>query len=47
MPRGVFVGIGGAEFSFGEELSAAVAAGLATFAAALADEIRRLSADEP
>jgi hydrogenase maturation protease len=47
LPRGVFVGIGGAEFGFGERLSPAVAAGLAAYAATLADEIRRLSADEP
>lgn len=43
LPRGVFVGIGGAEFGFGERLSAPVAAGLPAFAAALADEIRRLA----
>ncbi len=47
LPRGVFVGIGGAEFGFGEGLSAPVAAGLATFAATLANEIRRLAAGEP
>ena len=45
--RGSFVGIGGAEFGFGEGLSAPVAAGLAGFAAALADEIRRLAAVWP
>jgi Ni,Fe-hydrogenase maturation factor len=45
MPRGVFVGIGGAEFGFGEGLSAAVAAALPGFAATLADEIRNLAAD--
>ena len=45
--RGSFVGIGGTEFGFGERLSAPVAAGLATFAATLADEIRRLAADKP
>lgn len=45
MPRGVFVGIGGAQFEFGEGPSAAVAAGLATFASTLADEIRRLAAN--
>jgi hydrogenase maturation protease len=43
MLRGVFVGIGGAGFGFGERLSAPVAAGLPAFAAALADEIRRLA----
>jgi Ni,Fe-hydrogenase maturation factor len=43
LPRGVFVGIGGAEFDFGERLSPLVAAGLASFAATLADEIRRLA----
>lgn len=42
-PRGVFVGLGGEEFGFGEGLSKAVAAGLPAFVAALADEIRRLS----
>ena len=39
--RGSFVGIGGAEFGFGEGLSPAVAAGLPAFIAALAAEIRR------
>ena len=43
--RGSFVGIGGAEFGFGERLSPAVAAGLPAFAAALADEIRRLAVE--
>ena len=48
MPRGVFVGIGGAEFGFGEGVSAPVAAGLAAFTATLAKEIRRLAGeDEP
>ncbi len=42
-PRGVFVGIGGAEFGFGEGLSPAVEAGLPAFAAVLAREIRRLA----
>jgi hydrogenase maturation protease len=42
-PRGSFVGVGGAEFGFGERLSAPVAAGLPAFVAALADEIRRLA----
>jgi hydrogenase maturation protease len=42
--RGVFVGIGGAEFGFGEELSPEVAAGLPALTAALEAEIRRLSA---
>lgn len=46
LPRGVFVGIGGVEFGFGERLSPLVAAGLAAFAATLADEIRRLAADK-
>lgn len=45
LPRGSFVGIGGAEFGFGEELSAAVQSGLPAFAATLADEIRRLAAE--
>ncbi len=41
--RGVFVGIGGTEFGFGDELSPAVAAGLPAFTAALAQEINRLA----
>ena len=45
LPRGVFVGIGGARFGFGEELSPVVAAGLAAFASTLADEIRRLATE--
>jgi hydrogenase maturation protease len=45
LPRGSFVGIGGAEFGFGEGLSAPVAAGLPAFVTALADEIRRLAPD--
>ena len=45
LPRGSFVGIGGAEFGFGEGLSAPVAAGLPAFVTALAREIRRLAAD--
>lgn len=45
MPRGVFVGIGGAEFGFGQAPSGPVAAGLAVFTATLADEIRRLAAE--
>jgi hydrogenase maturation protease len=44
LPRGVFVGIGGAAFGFGERLSAPVAAGLAGYATTLAKEIRRLAA---
>ena len=47
MPRGVFVGIGGAEFGFGEGLSTAVAAGLPAFAGAIAEAIRNLAADLP
>jgi hydrogenase maturation protease len=42
--RGSFIGIGGAEFGFGEGLSPAVAAALPAFTAALAAEIRRLAA---
>ena len=42
--RGTFVGIGGAEFRVGEPPSEEVAAALPAFAAALADEIRRLAA---
>jgi hydrogenase maturation protease len=45
LPRGVFVGIGGTEFGFGEEPSAAVQSGLPAFAATLSDEIRRLAAE--
>jgi hydrogenase maturation protease len=45
LPRGVFVGIGGAEFGFGERLSAPVTARLPAFVTALADEIRRLAAN--
>lgn len=44
-PRGVFVGIGGAEFGFGERLSAAVEAGLPAFAAVIAAEVRRLATE--
>ena len=43
--RGSFLGIGGAEFGFGEGLSPEVAAGLPAFTAALAAEIRRLAAE--
>lgn len=46
LPRGTFVGIGGASFGFGEALSPAVAGGLGAFTAALAAEIRRLAAPE-
>jgi hydrogenase maturation protease len=42
--RGVFVGIGGVAFGFGEGLSPAVAAGLPAFTAAIAGEIRRMAA---
>jgi hydrogenase maturation protease len=41
MPRGVFVGIGGADFDFGERLSPAVAAALPAYVAALSEAIRR------
>ena len=41
--RGVFVGIGGADFAHGEGLSPAVTAGLPAFTAALGREIRRLA----
>ncbi|MFI5258253.1 MAG: hydrogenase maturation protease [Candidatus Limnocylindrales bacterium] len=43
--RGSFVGIGAADFDFGERLSPAVEAGLPAFAAAIAAEIRRLAGD--
>jgi hydrogenase maturation protease len=42
--EGTFVGIGGAGFAFGEELSPPVEAGLPAFTAALAAEIWRLAA---
>jgi hydrogenase maturation protease len=42
--RGVFVGIGGTEFGFGERLSPAVAAGLPAFAVAISEAIRNLDA---
>jgi hydrogenase maturation protease len=41
--RGVFVGIGGAEFGLGEQLSPAVERGLPALTAALETEIRRLA----
>lgn len=44
LPRGSFVGIGGAEFGYGDGLSELVAAGLPAFASAIAEEIRRLAA---
>jgi hydrogenase maturation protease len=43
-PRGVFVGIGGAQFGLGDGLSPAVSGGLEAYAATLAKEIRRLAA---
>jgi hydrogenase maturation protease len=45
MPRGVFVGVGGAEFGFGDELSPVVRAALPAYVAALSDAIRSLAAD--
>jgi Ni,Fe-hydrogenase maturation factor len=42
-PRGVFVGIGGADFGFGEGLSPAVEAALPAFAETIADAIRELA----
>jgi hydrogenase maturation protease len=42
--RGVFVGIGGEAFGFGEGLSTPVAAGIPAYTAAIAEEIRRLAA---
>jgi hydrogenase maturation protease len=45
MPRGVFVGMGGAEFGFGEELSATVKAALPEYVAALAAAIRTLAGE--
>jgi hydrogenase maturation protease len=44
-PAGVFVGIGGADFSLGAGLSKAVEAGLPAFVARLAEEIRRSAAE--
>ncbi len=43
LPRGCFVGIGGIEFGFGEQLSPRVASNLPALTQALADEIRRLA----
>lgn len=43
MPRGIFVGMGGAEFGFGDRLSPAVQAALAEYVTALADAIRSLA----
>jgi hydrogenase maturation protease len=40
--RGLFVGIGGADFGFGEQLSAAVAHGLPAFVAAIDAAVARL-----
>jgi hydrogenase maturation protease len=42
-PAGTFVGIGGACFDFGTELTPAVRAALAGFAATIAAEVERLS----
>jgi len=42
-PRGVFVGLGGVDFGFGEGLSPEVAAGLPRFAEAIAEAVRRLA----
>ena len=44
VPQGVFVGIGGAEFGFGEELSGVVHAALPEYVAALCEAIRSLAA---
>jgi hydrogenase maturation protease len=44
-PRGVFVGVGGAEFGFGDRLSPVVQAALPEYVAALSDAIRSLAAD--
>jgi hydrogenase maturation protease len=43
-PRGVFVGLGGADFGFGEGLSPEVAGGLPRFADAIAEAVRDLAA---
>jgi hydrogenase maturation protease len=43
LPRGSFVGIGGARFGLGEDLSPEVVAAMPAFARALAEEIRRLT----
>lgn len=43
-PRGVFVGIGGAEFGFADALSSVVQAALPAYVAALARAIRSLAA---
>ena len=42
--HGIFVGIGGADFGFGERLSAAVAGGLPSFIAAIDGAVERLLA---
>jgi hydrogenase maturation protease len=44
-PRGVFVGLGGEDFGFGEGLSGPVAAALPAFAEAIAEAIRRLAGE--
>lgn len=46
-PVGTFVGIGGACFDFGTDLSPAVRAGLPGFAAAIAAEVERLAGPAP
>jgi hydrogenase maturation protease len=43
LPRGSFVGIGAADFSFGETLSPAVESGLGAFIEAIATAIRELA----
>ena len=45
LPRGVFVGIGGAEFGFGERLSPAVEAGIGAFVEALSHAVRTLAGE--
>ncbi len=45
MPRGLFVGIGAADFGYGEQLSPAVAGKLDEFAEAIAEAIHSLAGD--
>jgi hydrogenase maturation protease len=45
LPRGVFVGVGGADFGFGERLSPAVEEGMGAFVEALVTAIRTLAAE--
>ena len=46
LPEGVFVGMGGASFELGEPMTAAVRDAIPGYVAAIAQEVRRLAADE-